>query len=377
MRLLHTADWHLGRSFHGESLLDAQAASIEFIVAAARDGEVDAVLIAGDLYDRALPPVDAVRLAGEALTRLSEVCPVVVISGNHDSAARLGFGSTLLDRSGLHLRTEPRACGEPVVIGDTCVYAVPYLEPDLVRAELECEDRGHAAVVAAALARVRADLAGRPAGTRSVVVAHAFVAGAEASDSERDLAVGGAASVPAAAFDGVDYVALGHLHGPQRVGENGRYAGSPLAFSFSEARHAKSVAVVDLSGLFPQLELLRCPVPRPLAALRGTLEQLLADPAHTRHESSWVQATVTDPVRPADAMDRLRRRFPHAVVLAFEPQGDGAAAGGSYAERLRGLDDAELLSRFVEDVRGAAADDDERAVLQDALTAGRVSEISA
>jgi exonuclease SbcD len=377
MRFLHTADWHLGRSFHGESLLDAQAASVDFIVAAARDSAVDAVLVSGDLYDRALPPVDAVRLAGEALTRLSEVCPVVVISGNHDSAARLGFGSALLDRSGLHLRTEPRACGQPLVIGGTCVYGIPYLEPDVVRGELECEERGHAAVIAAAMARVRADLGSRPAGTRSVVLAHAFVAGADGCDSERDLAVGGAASVPAGAFAGADYVALGHLHGAQRVGENGRYAGSPLAFSFSEARHAKSVAVVDLSGLFPQLDLLRCPVPRPLAALRGTLDELLADPAHTRHEAAWVQATVTDPVRPEDAMERVRRRFPHAVVLAFDPQGSGTPAGASYADRLRGLDDAELLSRFVEDVRGAAADDDERAVLQDALTARRVSEISA
>jgi exonuclease SbcD len=377
MRFLHTADWHLGRSFHGESLLGAQAAAVDFMVAAARDSAVDAVLVAGDLYDRALPPVDAVRLAGEALTRLSEVCPVVVISGNHDSAARLGFGSALLDRSGLHLRTQPRECGTPVLIGEACVYAIPYLEPDVVRGELGCEDRGHAAVAGAAMERVRADLASRPAGTRAIVVAHAFVAGAEGCESERDLAVGGAASVPAAAFAAADYVALGHLHGPQRVGENGRYAGSPLAFSFSEARHAKSVAVVDLSGLFPQLELLRCPVPRPLAALRGTLEELLADPAHTRHEASWVQATVTDPIRPEDAMDRLRRRFPHAVVLAFDPQGDDAPAGGSYAERLRGLDDAELLSRFVEDVRGAPADDEERSVLQDALTARRLSEISA
>jgi exonuclease SbcD len=377
MRLLHTADWHLGRSFHGESLLGAQAASVDFVVSAARDSGVDAVVIAGDLYDRALPPVDAIRLADEALVRLSEICSVVVISGNHDSAARLGFGSSLLDRAGVHVRTFAGACGRPVEIGGACVYAIPYLEPDVVRAELECEDRGHAAVTAAAMARVRADLAARPAGTRSIVVAHGFVAGAEGCESERDLAVGGAASVPASIYAGADYVALGHLHGPQSAGENGRYAGSPLAFSFSEARHAKSIAVVDLSGLFPQLELLRCPVPRPLAILRGKLDELLADPAHNRHEAAWVQVTVTDAVRPQDAMERLRRRFPHAVVLAFDPQGDGARAEGTYAERLRGLDDGELLARFVQDVRGAAADEDERALLQDALTARRVAEISA
>jgi exonuclease SbcD len=377
MRFLHTADWHLGRSFHGESLLAAQAAAVDFMVDAARDAEVDAVIVAGDLYDRALPPVDAVRLADEALRRLSELCGVVVISGNHDSAVRLGFGSALLERAGVHLRTAAGACGDPIVVRGACVYAVPYLEPDLVRADLGCDERGHAAVLAAAMDRVRADLAGRPAGTRAAVVAHAFVAGAEASESERDLAVGGAASVPASVFEGVDYVALGHLHGPQQAGANGRYAGSPLAFSFSEARHAKSVAVVELARDGPRVELLRCPVARPLATLRGTLDELLADPLHTRHEDSWVQATVTDAIRPADAMERLRHRFAHTVVLAFEPEGDAARARGSYAERLRGLDDAALLARFVEDVRGAAAHEDELALLQDALTAERVSELSA
>jgi exonuclease SbcD len=378
MRFLHTADWHLGRSFHGESLLDAQAAAVEHVVAVARDARVDAVLLAGDVYDRALPPVDAVRLADEALRRLSETCAVVVISGNHDSAARLGFGSALLDRAGVHVRTVPAACGSPVEVGGVCVYAIPYLEPDLVRAELGCEGGGHGEVVAAAMARVRADLAGRPAGTRPVVVAHAFVAGAEPSGSERDLTVGGSAVVAPAAFSGAAYVALGHLHGPQKVGFNARYAGSPVAFSFAEAGHRKSVAVVDLGeGGTPRVETVDCPVVRPLAVVRGELEALLADPALAAHERSWVHATLTDPGRPADAMERLRRRFPHAVVLEFAPAAAGAAAGGSYASRVRGLDDAELLARFVSDVRGAAPAGAEAELLEAALTAGRVTELSA
>src|SRR3954447_18269756 len=127
-RFLHTADWHLGRPFHGESLLDAQAAAIDHVVEVARRERVDAVLLAGDLYDRALPPVDAVRLADEALSRLSEICPVVVISGNHDSAARLGFGSSLFDRAGVHVRTAVAGLASPIVLDGTCMYAIPYLE---------------------------------------------------------------------------------------------------------------------------------------------------------------------------------------------------------------------------------------------------------
>ena len=376
MRFLHTADWHLGRAFHGESLLNAQSTAIDHMVDVARESAVDAVIVAGDVFDRALPPVDAVRLANEALVRLSEICPVVVISGNHDSAPRLGFGSELLDRVGVHLRTVPGMCGVPVRIGPVCVYAIPYLEPDVTRADLACEERSHAGVVAAAMGRIRADLGGRPAGTKSIVVAHAFVAGGAESESERGLSVGGAACVPPDIFAGVDYVALGHLHGPQRVGANGRYAGSPLAFSFSEATHRKSLAVVDLGGTNPQVDLVECPVPRRLVTLRGTLDELLADPAHRDHEEAWVQATLTDPMRPTDAMARLRGRFPHAVVLEFDPQG-AHVPGSRYAERLRGLDDGELVAAFVRDVRGVEVSAEELALVEDALTAGRVAEVSA
>lgn len=376
MRLLHTADWHLGRAFHGEELLGAQAAFVDFLVALAREAHVDGIVLAGDLYDRALPPVDAVRLASEALARLAEHAPVVAISGNHDSAARLGFGAELLATAGLHLRTDPLAAAEPIPLGDGWAYAVPYLEPDLVRERLGVEQRTHAAALGAAMERVRADAARRSGPV--VVAAHAFVAGGAPSESERDLAVGGAASVPASAFDGADYVALGHLHGPQAVGGGaGRYAGSPLAFSFSEAGQAKSVALVDVSaGALPLVELVPCPVPRALATLRGTLDALLADPRLADREDAWVQATLTDPIRPADAMERLRRRFPHAVALAFDPQGAGALPGDSY-QRLRGLDDEQLVRRFVADTRGREADDDELALLRDALTARRVAELAA
>jgi exonuclease SbcD len=373
MRFLHTADWHLGRSFHGASLIDAQAAWATWLVDVAREASVDAILVSGDLYDRALPPVDAVRLADEALARLVEVAPVVVISGNHDSATRLGFGAGMFEPAGLHLRTDAGRIAEPVLIGDTAVYGIPYLEPDIARPLLGVEDRGHGPVVDAAMARIRTDLAARASGTRSVVLAHAFVAGGAASESERDLAVGGAASVPASVFGGVDYVALGHLHAPQRVGGIGRYAGSPVAFSFSEAAHAKSVAVIDLDAVQTP-ELVPCPVSRPLAVLRGPLEELLWDGTLAQHEQSWVQVTLTDPVRPVDAMERVRARFPHAVVLAFEPEGAGARDEASYAVRLKGLDDRQLAAAFVEDVRGAAPSAEEQALLDDALAARRVAE---
>lgn len=372
MRLLHTADWHLGRALHGASLLDAHAAVVDHVVGLARDAHVDAVVLAGDLYDRAVPPADAVALAGEALARLAEVCDVVVIPGNHDSAPRLGFGARLLERARLHVRCDVGRVAEPVRVGDGLLFALPYLEPDLVREQLGVQDRSHAAVLGAAMDAVRARVVG---GVPVAVTAHAFISGAQVSDSERALALGGADLVTAATFAGADYVALGHLHRPQRVGDRGRYAGAPVPLSFSEAGHTPSVAVVDVRPGSPaDVELVPCPVHRPLARLEGTLEQLVTDPCHAAAEDAWVEATLTDDVRPSDAMSRLQRRFPHALHLRFAPR-EAAARRDSYATRLHGLDDQALLERFVADVRGERPDADELDVLRDALAAGRAAEV--
>ncbi|MDT9683071.1 exonuclease SbcCD subunit D [Streptomyces sp. TRM76323] len=376
MRLLHTSDWHLGRSFHRVSLLDAQAAFLDHLVATVRDHEVDAVLVAGDVYDRAVPPLTAVELFDTALHRLADAgVTTVMISGNHDSARRLGVGARLIERAGVHLRTDPGGIGTPVVLpdpphGDVAFYGLPYLEPALVRERLGAPKAGHQAVLAAAMDRVRADLAARPAGTRSVVLAHAFVAGGEPSDSERDITVGGVASVPAGVFDGVDYVALGHLHGAQALTDRVRYSGSPLAYSFSEWRHRKTMWLVDLApdgGV--TAERVDCPVPRPLARIRGRLDDLLADPALDRHEDAWVEATLTDPVRPAEPMTRLARRFPHTLSLVFDPErADTADDLLSYARRLRGRTDQQIAEDFVTHVRGGAGPDaHERAALRSAF----------
>lgn len=377
MRLLHTADWHLGRTFHGDPLLDAQAQAIDTMVELARTSSIDAVVVAGDVYDRALPPVDAVRLADEALARLSEICPVVVISGNHDSVDRLGFGARVLERGGVHIRTRLADVATPIPVADGLLYALPYLEPDLAARPLGAGARTHDAVLGAAMDLVRDDLSRRTTGlVPTAVVAHAFVSGADSSPSERDLAVGGSACVPAGIFDGIDYVALGHLHAPQAVGGRGRYAGSPVPFSFPEAGRPKSCAIVEVLPLGTTCDLVELPVWRPLASLRGTLAELLADPALAGHEPAWVHATLTDAVTPTDAMARLRERFPHAVALAFEPVGAAPRPEGSYAARLEGLDDRELVARFVQDVRGTEMSVAEAEVLDRAFVADRVQQVA-
>ncbi|MFV0137284.1 exonuclease SbcCD subunit D [Streptomyces sp. HMX87] len=380
MRLLHTSDWHLGRAFHRVNMLGAQAAFVDHLVAAVREHDVDAVVVSGDVYDRAVPPLAAVELFDDALHRLAGLgVPTVMISGNHDSARRLGVGAGLIGRAGIHLRTAPAECGTPVLLrdahGDVALYALPYLEPALVRGELGVDRAGHEAVLTAAMDRVRADLTTRARGTRSVVLAHAFVTGGEPSDSERDITVGGVAAVPAGVFDGVDYVALGHLHGCQTITERVRYSGSPLPYSFSEAAHRKSMWLVDLAADGSvTAERLDCPVPRPLARLRGTLEELLADPELARHEGAWIEATLTDPIRPDDPMARLTERFPHTLSLVFDPERAPDDPAVSYARRLAGRSDQQIAEDFVAHVRGAGPDAHERAVLRDAFDDARADE---
>ena len=373
VRILHTSDWHLGRSFHRVGMLDAQAAYVDHLVDVVRSESVDAVVVAGDVYDRALPAVDTVALLSEALERLVAAgARVVLTSGNHDSAQRLGFGSGLLGAAGVHVRTDPRRATQPVLLqdehGPVAVYGVPYLEPSLTADLVGAEGRSHEAVLSAVMTGVRADLAQRANGTRSVVAAHAFVAGGAASESERDISVGGVAAVPSGVFDGVDYVALGHLHGRQRLAETVRYSGSPLAYSFSEAGHTKGAWLVDLGADgVTAVEPVEAPVPRPLAVLRGRLEDLLSDAAHADAERAWCQVTLTDAVRPRAAMEQVRRRFPHALVLAFDPEGAGAERQG-YAERLRGREPLDVCCGFVEHVRGGAeVEQEERVLLRTAL----------
>lgn len=369
MRILHTSDWHLGRSFHREGMLSHQAAYVDHLLEVVDAEQVDLVILAGDVYDRALPPVDAVALADECFARLARSrAQVVITSGNHDSAQRLGFASRLIDAAGVFLRADASTVGTPVMVNDrfgpVAVYPIPYLDPEAVREPWGLSVRSHEASLNAAMGRVRADLAMRP-GARSVVVAHAFVAGAPTdvhpSESERDISVGGVSLVPTTTFADIDYVALGHLHGRHTLTEAIRYSGSPLAYSFSEANQLKGSWLVDLdaSGL-SRAEFIAAPVPRRLGRIRGELEQLLSDPSLVGLEDAWVQATLTDQVRPALAMDQLRRRFPHTLVLGFEPPITAAAAG---PVRTAGRSDHDIALDFVSSVRGVPAADSESALL--------------
>lgn len=389
--MLHTSDWHIGRTFHGVDLLADQARSLTAIAELVAAESVDVVVLPGDVYDRSIPSADAIAVCNRGFEAIRAAgARIVATSGNHDSPARLGAGASFAAAGGLYLRTTVAEADRPVLLDDehgpVAFYGIPYLEPDITRAELGVpQARSHADILDAAMARIRADIAQRD-GIRTVVLAHAFVVGGEATGSERSISVGGVETVPMSAFDGIDYVALGHLHSPQTLSESVRYCGSPLPYSFAESSHRKAVWLIELDadGLH-SVERRDLPVVRGLTKLTGTLDDLLNDAGHAPAEEHYVSAVLTDSTRPVDAMRKLRERFPHAVHVEWvRPEGNPELR---YRERVHGRRDTEVAQSFLTDVRGEPSKGEmawlERALAaavaepEHALTADSAAELSA
>jgi DNA repair protein SbcD/Mre11 len=379
LRLLHTADWHLGRSLAGASFLEDQAHLLlgQFLDIL-RDTRPDALLIAGDVFDRAVPPVEAVELLdailGEAVLGLG--IPTVLIPGNHDATERLAFGARLMRQGGLHIANS--ALGAPIRFHDAhgevwvlpSGYASPLLLAQLLADDsVACHDSGFAVVCR----RLRQSC---PAGARMVMLAHAFLADGQESESERLLSVGGAKAVSPARFEGFHYVALGHLHRPQTLaGGRIRYAGSPLAYSFSEAGHAKSVTLVELDAAGgAHAEEIPLTPKRALRRLEGTLEEVLAGDTAQGCED-YLHVRLTDPNPVWDPMTRLREAFPNVLELAFarhEMLDDDAA--GPAAAACRAADPLDLLDAFYVEMRRQPLPDAGRAVALEAIAAALAAE---
>lgn len=387
MRILHTSDWHLGRSFHGVGMLQAQRSFLDQLLDTVRSERVEAVLISGDVYDRALPGVDVVRLLDEALAGITAAgARVILTSGNHDSAARLGFGGRIFEQGGVHLRTGIDGITSPVLMREgaatVAVYGIPYLEPRLAAPELGADiSPSHAGVLAEAVRRIRQDVkareeAGEP--VLPVVMAHTFASGGITSDSERDLSVGGVGAVPLDLFSSFTYAALGHLHGRQELAPNVWYCGSPLPYSFSEARQSKGGLLVELgAGGLAGVRPVPWRSPKPLAVLKGTLAGLLADPGLSEAEEAWCQVTLTDDNRPAKAMEQIRSRFPGTLVLSFEPASGQRGVNESYSRRLaRATDDLDVCCGFLDHVRSREAAPEEKDLFAEVLQKVNAAEVT-
>lgn len=392
MRLAHLADLHLGRVFHANNLVEDQTHALQQVLDVLRKDGVEALVLAGDLYDRTLPGREAVRLLDWFLREVNEAVkiPVIAIAGNHDSADHLGFGAWMFRREDLHVRGRVERDAPPITLedrhGEVTFYPLPYVEPEAAREWLVeegvAEDDGavtHRDTVRALLRHARAhrDAAGA---RRSVLIAHAFVQGErwpdESRRSERSLYLGGVGAVPARDFDGFSYVALGHLHRPQSITADGRvrYAGSLMKYSFDEAAHEKGITLVDLdaSGL-ARVEHRVITPRRDLARIEGSLQDLLTRPELEPLRGCFVSAEITDRPPPLQAMERLRERFPYAAELRFRALGyDLPAVDAPTPAGAR--DPAEVFEAFFARETGAAPTDAERAAFREALAWVRAQE---
>lgn len=374
MKFLHTADWHLGRIFHQVHLTEDQSHILDQIVDLAVAEKVDAVLVAGDLYDRAVPPPEAVALLDRVWEKLilHHGIPVVAISGNHDSATRIGYGSAILARAGLHLVADlDRAC-RPVPLGALDVFALPYAEPVEVRAwSGDASVHDHASALQVCIERMRPHFS--PDRAR-ILVAHAFVAGMRGSDSERPLSVGGAGSVPAELFRDFDYVALGHLHAPQVVSARCVYSGSPLAYSFSEAADEKSALLVELDDSrrnAPRIRSLPLNPRRHLRNVEGRLSEVLAAAATDTAREDYLRVVLTDDGALLNALGRLREVYPNLLQLERRFLVDGVSSSSATARAAHRAKETEsaLFASFFQEVLGEAPAPHELALFNQALAA--------
>ncbi|WP_249978615.1 exonuclease SbcCD subunit D [Vreelandella olivaria] len=338
MRLLHTADWHLGRLFHNLSLLDDQRDALNQLIRIIDTEAVDAVLVAGDIYDRSVPSAAAVTLLDEVLGELCEQrgLPVIMISGNHDGAERLGFGARHLRQAGLHILSDLTACDQAVTLSiggvELDVFGIPYADPEHVRSQFAVDvrdfDSAHRYLVERITAR-------RHAGRPTVLMSHCFVDGGLASDSERPLTLGGVESVSWEPMQHFDYVALGHLHGPQyRGGQHIRYSGSLLKYSFSEASQRKSVTLVDIDERgVTHIEQIPLLPSREVRVLEGELKALITQGRIDANADDYLLVRLTDRHAILDPMGKLREVYSN--VLHLEKPGMLEARGQQRLNRER------------------------------------------
>ena len=356
MRILHTSDWHLGRQFHGLSLDEDHDHILVQILAVIDDERPDVVIIAGDVFDRANPPQSAITRLSQFLTtvRAASDAAIVIIAGNHDSAAQIGAMGVLADGGAAIVRGPLDEDERPLVVSDAhgpvAISALPFAFEYAARLCFDDDGIGCPAdVIRAQLASARKHVA---EGMRWVVVAHAFVDGAATSESERPLTrmVGGIETVSAAAFEGAHYVALGHLHRPQPVGlDHIRYSGAPLAFGFDEEGQQKSVSLIDLAadGTVTVTEVPLRPL-RQVRTIRGKLLELLAA---TEVSSDIIRVVLTDNAPQIDPMKRIRAVYPNAVQLAYERNERPVEL--RLEEQRAAIDDPQTLSSaFLEFIRG-------------------------
>ena len=367
MKCIHLSDLHIGKKVNEFSMLEDQAYILTKIINIIDEQNVEAVFIAGDVYDKSVPPIDAVNLFDDFLVRLSKRnLKVFIISGNHDSAERLAFGGRLMNQSGIYVSPIYHGDIQPITIqddyGDLNVYLLPFIKPAHVRHSLEIEVSSYNEAVEKAIEHMSIDTT-----KRNVLLAHQFVTGAIRSDSE-EISVGGSDNVDAHLFKEFDYVALGHIHRPQKcIYDYIRYSGTPLKYSFSEANHHKSVTIINIQEK-GNLSIEQIPLipKRDMVELKGTYNELVAKSfyEHTTYQEDYVHITLTDEEDILDALAKLRVIYKNIMKLDYDNQRTRHQSELSLSDAVEEKTPYEHFSDFYEMMNGQSLNDEQSAFMQ-------------
>ena len=353
MKLFHLSDLHIGKRVNEFSMIEDQKYILTQILYAADQEKPDGILISGDVYDRTIPTAEAVQMFDAFLTRLSEQkIPAFIISGNHDSAERLAFGSSLMGKSGIYFSKVYDGTVEKIPMqdayGTVWIYLLPFLRPSTIRHALP--ERAEEVQSAADAVRIALEQTKIDEKERNVLLAHQFVTGAKRCDAE-ELQVGDVDQIPAELFASFEYVALGHIHSPQKVGrETVRYCGAPLKYSFSEAGQEKSITVVELKEK-DSVDLRTSPLKplHDLRKIRGTYLEVTAKSFYENRDcEDYLQVTLTDEEDVPDGMAKLRTIYPNLMRLEYDNKRTRSNAEVRAAERVEEKSELELFQEFYE-----------------------------
>lgn len=366
MKILHTSDWHLGISLHSASLLEEQKSFVDFLINAVKEHNIDAVMVAGDIFDHSVSSAEAISLYNDAVTKLcGEIgIPVIISAGNHDGAARLASCSQLLKKTGLYIFGKLSEKPGVVELGNVNIYVLPYFNTDEVRSLFPAEKiNSYSDAMNCVLSNIRLNF--KP-GKKNILMCHCFVSGSALSESDRAAMVGGASAVPAEVFEGFDYVAMGHLHKAQNRGFNIRYSGSPLKYSFSEAGHRKSVTILNIEDKISVEELEVIPL-RELRVLHGTFDEILTIAENDEHRDDYIKIEITDRYAGMEAAELFRAYYGN--LLNISGRMNETEENQLTVEELYSLSPDNILEKFYKEVTGNDLNEEQRNLFRQAAAA--------
>lgn len=366
MKIIHTSDWHLGISLHNASLIELQKSFIDFLINVVKEQNIDAVMIAGDIFDNSVSSAEAISLYNDAVTKLCKEIgiPVIISAGNHDGAARLASCNELLKKSGLYIFGKLSKEISMVELDDVNVYVLPYFNSDEVKS-LYPEEKinSYTDAMNCILNDIKTKF--KP-GKKNILMCHCFVSGSTLSESDRSAMVGGTTVVPSEVFDGFDYIALGHLHKAQNRGYNARYSGSPLKYSFSESEHVKSITVLNVHDEINVEEIKVIPL-RETRVIKGTFDEILAITESDTNKDDYIKIEVTDRYAGMEAVELFRNYYSN--LLNITGKINEAEENILTVNELYNLSPNDILEKFYKEITGTGLSEEQKSLFSEAMAA--------